>query len=216
MSRAASTPDFPLPDSDLPMNSADAPSEATATGPDTTPDQPQAKVKYKRRKKLIDKALQLKLVGVFTAIGCTCALFQIVLINNGLLEIARVTPNAGPEILGRARGMMLTNVLWTLGAMVPLMACIGIVLTHRIAGPAFRMTRHMNEIAQGAPVTECWVRKEDELQDLCAAMNAALTAVATREAQTESTTKEWALEETPSIVRAAQGTGALAESEPAA
>ena len=44
-------------------------------------------VKYKRTRKLINKRLQLKMVGVFAAIGCVSALFQIVLINSSLLDI---------------------------------------------------------------------------------------------------------------------------------
>ncbi|MEM8712627.1 MAG: hypothetical protein AAGG01_16880 [Planctomycetota bacterium] len=158
--------------------------------------------KFKRKKKLINRSLQLKMISIFTAIGCTCALFQVVLVNNGLLEIARSAPSGGDLILKEARGMMLENVLWTLGAMIPLMTCIGIVLTHRVAGPAYRMTQHCLSIASGEPVTECRIRKHDELHELCAALNAAMARLAPAEDEGESYTEPWNLEDAPSITAA--------------
>ena len=44
---------------------------------------------FKRKKNLINKSLQLKMTSIFTAIGCTCALFQVILVNNCLLHIAK-------------------------------------------------------------------------------------------------------------------------------
>lgn len=156
---------------------------------------------HKRKKKLVNKALQLKLVAVFTVIGTTCALFQVVLINFGLLDIARSIPAGGAELLEQARWMMLTNTLWTVGALIPLMTCIGILATHRIAGPAYRMTRHLEEIAEGGPVRPCKIRKNDELQGLCQALNAAFERVAPSGDGGEDYTEEWALESTPSLAR---------------
>jgi hypothetical protein len=155
---------------------------------------------YKRKRKLIDKALQLKLVAVFTAIGATCALFQVVLINFGLLEIAKSIPAGGTELLDESRWMMLTNIMWTLGVLIPLMTCIGIVVTHRIAGPAYRMRTHLTAIAEGGPVRPCKIRKDDELQDLCGALNAALARIAPAQDQGEDYVEEWQLEATPSPI----------------
>lgn len=158
--------------------------------------------KYKRKKKLINKSLQLKMIGIFTAIGCTCALFQVILVNSGLLKIAKAAPSGGEEILREARGMMLENVAWTLGSMIPLMTCIGIVLTHRIAGPAYRMTQHCKAIAAGEPVTKCSIRKNDELHELCDALNAAIDHLAPAQDESETYTEKWSLESTPTLLAA--------------
>lgn len=161
---------------------------------------------YKRRKKLINKRMQLKMVAVFTAIGCTCALFQIVLVNFGLLSIARSIPGAGTEVLSQARGMMAQNVFWTLGAMIPLMTCVGIIITHRVAGPAYRMTQHCRAIAAGEPVRPCKIRKDDELHELCDALNAAIAHLApsedASEAQVGGESEPWVLEDTRSLISA--------------
>jgi hypothetical protein len=154
---------------------------------------------HKRKRKLINKGLQLKLVAIFTVIGTTCALFQVVLINFGLLDVARSIPTGGSELLEEARWMMLRNTLWTVGALIPLMVCIGIVATHRIAGPAYRMTVHLREIAEGGPIRTCKIRKDDELQDLCAALNAAFERVAPASEDVDEPTEEWALEPTPTM-----------------
>lgn len=161
--------------------------------------------KFKRTKKLVNKSLQLKMIAVFTAIGCTCALFQVVLVNHGLLSIARSAPSGGDEILRQARGMMLQNVVWTLGAMIPLMTCIGIVLTHRVAGPAYRLREHCKAIAAGGPVTKCSIRKHDELQDLCDAMNAAFDRIAPAKTDGE-TTEAWNLEDAPTLLSTSSST----------
>lgn len=183
---------------------------------DAAPQVPTAPVQFKRKKKLVNKPLQLKLIGVFVAIGMTCALFQIVLVNFGLLEVAKAAPTGGEVILARARGMMLNNVMWTIGALVPLMTCVGLILTHRVAGPAYRMTQHCRAIAEGGPVRPCKIRQDDELQDLCDAMNAAFARVTEGAPAAEETEAPWSLEETPSIVRAAAGRAPAAPTEPAA
>ena len=157
---------------------------------------------YKRKRKLIDKALQLKLVAVFTAIGATCALFQVVLVNYGLLNIAKSIPAGGTELLKESRWMMLENIMWTFGALIPLMTCVGIVVTHRIAGPAYRMRMHLREIAEGGPVRSCKIRKDDELQDLCDALNAALARIAPAQDQGEDFVEAWQLESAPSPIQA--------------
>ncbi|QDV09397.1 hypothetical protein Poly30_49550 [Planctomycetes bacterium Poly30] len=165
---------------------------------------------FKRKKKLINKSLQLKMISIFTAIGCTCALFQVILVNNGLLNIARSAPSGGDLILQQARGMMLENVAWTLGAMIPLMTCIGIVLTHRVAGPAYRMTEHCKAIAEGQPATPCKIRKHDELHELCDALNAAIERLAPAKRDGEETTEKWNLEDAPTLLSA--GSNSTADS----
>ena len=169
--------------------------------------------KFKRKKRLINKSLQLKMVGIFTAIGCTCALFQVILVNSGLLAIAKAAPGGGDEILKKARVMMFENVAWTLGTMIPLMTCIGIVLTHRIAGPAYRMTQHCKSIAAGEPVTKCSIRKHDELHELCDALNAAIDHLAPAQDGSDRHVEKWILEDSPTLLAAKSNKSKPAETE---
>ncbi|MEM1451797.1 MAG: hypothetical protein AAF726_16095 [Planctomycetota bacterium] len=158
---------------------------------------------HKRKRKLVNKPLQIKLIATFTVIGATCALFQVVLVNFGLLEVAKSISAGGSELLEETRWMMLRVTAWTLGALVPLMACIGIAATHRIAGPAYRMTMHLQDIADGGPVRPCKIRKDDEMHELCEALNAALERLAPAGNMTEDYVEPWQLEATPSPIRPA-------------
>lgn len=145
----------------------------------------------KRKRKLINRPLQLKLVGIFTAIGATCTLFQVILINSSLLELARTFPGAGEPILEHSRGLVLENVAWTLAVLVPLMVCIGIAASHRVAGPAYRLTKHLEAIAAGGPVRPCKAREHDELPELFDALNAALERLAPSVDPGEEFSEDW-------------------------
>lgn len=149
---------------------------------------------HKRKRKLINKPLQLKLVGIFTAIGATCALFQVILINTSLLQLAQSIPNGGEQLLEQSRWLVLKNTMWTLGVLLPLMVCVGIAATHRVAGPAYRMTQHLKEIAAGGPVRACKIRKHDEFSELCDALNAALEQLAPAADAGEGFDEDWTRE----------------------
>lgn len=159
--------------------------------------------KHLRKRKLIDKPLQLRMVAVFVTIGCASVLFQVTLMNASLLEVARESPEGGMAMLEAARGKVTVNILWTLGVMIPLMASIGIAATFRVAGPAYRMRRHLEEIAAGGPVTRCRIRSGDEFQGLCDALNAAIEHLAPSIDSSEEHTDEGKLEGTPAIAPAA-------------
>jgi len=162
--------------------------------------------KHLRKRKLIDKSLQLRMVAIFVTIGCASVLFQVILMNASLLELARETSDGGLAMLESARGRVAMNIVWTLGVMIPLMVSIGIASTHRVAGPAYRMRRHLEEIAAGGPVTRCRIRKGDEFQALCDALNAAIERLAPGVDPSEEYTDEGKLESAPAIAPAASST----------
>ena len=133
-----------------------------------------------RRKKLIDKSLQLRLVGAFLAVASIAVLFQVVLMNNSMLSLSRSLGEGGEELLRQAPTHLARTILLTLAVLIPVTATVGIIVTHRIAGPAYRMRMYLEEIARdGAPEAPCRIRKNDELQDLCAKLNLAIEAIQT-------------------------------------
>ena len=134
-----------------------------------------------RKKKLIKTALQLKLIGTFMALACVASLFQVFLLNRSLLRLARDLPSElkGGEqaLLNQLPGVLTTNLLMSLGVLVPLMLLIGIAVTHRIAGPLYNFENHLNAIARGEDRGRCSIRKGDELQELCSSINDAVAAL---------------------------------------
>lgn len=132
---------------------------------------------FKRKKKLINSSLQLKMIAVFMGIAATTSLFQVVLLNSALTGLARDLPEAGDLLLRELPRIMIVNVGLTVGILVPLMFAVGLLITHRIAGPAYRMQQHCKAIARGEDLGPCKIRKDDELWDLCDALNEALDAL---------------------------------------
>ena len=51
---------------------------------------------------------------------------------------------------------------------------VGILVTFRVAGPVYRFEQHLGSLARGEDPGTCRIRKGDELQDLCASINAAV------------------------------------------
>lgn len=131
--------------------------------------------KFTRKKKLINSRLQLKLIGVFLGVSCVASMFQVVLLNRAMLELSGQLPADGDRLLGHLPEILTTNVLLTFGVLAPLTFLIGLLVTNRVAGPAFNMTRHCRRIANGEDPGPCRIRKDDELHELCNALNAALT-----------------------------------------
>jgi methyl-accepting chemotaxis protein len=137
--------------------------------------------KYKRKKKLINSSLQLRMIAVFMGIAATTSLFQVVLLNSALTGVAKDLPEAGDQLMRELPRIMLTNVGLTVAVLVPLMFAIGLMITHRIAGPAYRMQTYCKSVARGEATGPCRIRKDDELWDLCDALNEAMDALRARQ-----------------------------------
>ena len=127
-----------------------------------------------RKKKLINSRLQLRLIGVFLAVSCVASLFQVVLLNRSMMDLAQRLPGDGDLLLGHLPTVLLVNIGLTFAVLAPLTFLIGLAVTHRVAGPAYNMTRYCQALARGEEPGPCKVRDKDELQDLCAALNAAV------------------------------------------
>ncbi len=131
-----------------------------------------------RTRKLIDKSLQLRLVGAFISVGCVATLFQVVLLNNSMLGLSEELAKNGDILLSKTPGLLIRSVLVTLGLLVPALTFIGILVTHRIAGPAYRMRCYFQEIVASGEVTyPCKTRKYDELKSMCELVNKAVQRV---------------------------------------
>lgn len=128
-----------------------------------------------RKTKLVDSSLQFKIVGGFLAVACVAALFQVLLTNRAMMEVVRKSPIAGDELLAHIPGLLVSNLAITLGVLIPVTMVVGILVTHRIAGPIFNMERYLRRVAEGKPIeARCCLREGDNLQDLCQSINLAI------------------------------------------
>ncbi len=64
-----------------------------------------------------------------------------------------------------------TIIIWRVVLIVPLLVIISILLSHRIAGPAYRIERTLREIGKGNLDVRISLRRDDELAGIANAVN---------------------------------------------
>lgn len=124
-----------------------------------------ASVRPRHRIFLVDRAFQLKYTWAAVGMGTvSTALTAVVILyplyTFGILRIPRFLPW---PILG---GMVVAAVVNIFS-----IALMGIIITHRVAGPVFGMIRQMRRVAMGHWVGELRTRDNDELQPLVRNLN---------------------------------------------
>lgn len=131
------------------------------------------KVKFRRRHYLISKKFQLKYVGLILAlIFLTAALCSYVVYYTAMLMMGEKLANVYPQ--GRLVSIVNAvnfRILLSVILITPLIAVIGIFLSHRIAGPLFRIERFLNDMTQGDLSSILTLRRNDELHTLADSIN---------------------------------------------
>lgn len=132
------------------------------------------KPKFKRKQYLVAKKFQLKYVGlILLLMFLTAALCSYVVYYTSMILFAEKLANVYPQ--GRLVAIVrLVNLRIMLSAILvsPLVALIGLFLSHRIAGPIFRMENLIGRLAAGDLTGgKLVLRQGDELVALADKMN---------------------------------------------
>ena len=138
---------------------------------------PHRKRPYRRRKKLIQPGLQLKLTGAFFAISALSFLLQYLLLANDLVSTANQLPDGGHQLIAMLPGSLLRTVILSFCFLMPVTLLGGVLVTFRIAGPVYRFQVFLRDVRDGKQVEPCRIRKGDELQGLCVLINEATEPV---------------------------------------
>ncbi|HUP57141.1 MAG TPA: hypothetical protein VM598_06790 [Bdellovibrionota bacterium] len=128
---------------------------------------------FYRRRYLVDRGFQLSIVGYFLGLFLFSIGFLFFGIRRTLsmmdAQAIRLDPKhtAILEVLRDDRQTFLAE-FFLLYSFAILTATVigGIVLSHRMAGPLYRLKRILAELAEGRPVSRIEFRKQDHLQDL--------------------------------------------------
>lgn len=126
-----------------------------------------------RKKYLINTKFQLKYTGLILLFMFVVAwLTGYTVYYTGWLLMGEKLSAVYPQ--GRLVAIMRTvnfTLLLRLALITPLVVVISIILSHRIAGPVFRIGKYLKSIASGDLSANLHLRKNDELQDLAEAIN---------------------------------------------
>jgi len=128
---------------------------------------------YKRRQYFVAKKFQLKYTGQIIALMfLTAALCAYVVYYNGMILLGEKLASVYPQ--GRLVAIIKTvnmRMLFSIIMVSPLVAILGIFLSHRIAGPIFRMEKVLNNIAAGDLTQKIVLREKDEMINLANGIN---------------------------------------------
>ena len=131
----------------------------------------QGKPKRRIRNFLLDKRFQLKYTLAMVAVSAVISAGLGYFLYQAHRESSQVASLEDPDLDGALMDALLQEdrkVLFALagflGGLVLCLGAVGIIATHKIAGPAYAMRRTMSLIADGQLPTVRALRKHDELQ----------------------------------------------------
>lgn len=129
-----------------------------------------------RKRILIGRKLQFKYVGVIlVAILASCTLIILTVYFSCWTSLVETdasiqTTAAIGKILDNLNIMMLFEL-----PILLILACfIGIVVSHKIAGPVYRLQKAAKDVARGDLTTSVSLRSDDELKNLSDAFNSVI------------------------------------------
>jgi len=126
--------------------------------------------KTRRRNKLIDPALQLKLTFVFFGMACLGVMLEAALFYRAFVPVLEQTRNSS-EVFAQLPQLLVSTIVMTLGILLPLAITVGVLITFRIAGPVYRFKQYLGQMISGQTLKPCVIRRRDELHDLCEVIN---------------------------------------------
>ncbi len=140
---------------------------------------------YRRKQLLINPELQLKLILLSFALCLLTGLVQAAMSAVSFTSSEAYMEAQEAGFRNDLPGLLVDNLLITMGLMFPITMGIGLVLTHRIYGPVYRFEQYLGQVARGEATDICRIRKKDEFQNLCGLMNEALEPVIQKNARTK-------------------------------
>ena len=126
---------------------------------------------YKRRKKLIKPRFQMRVALCGLGISIVAVLMLMIMVNEALMEFASNGWVDASALQAEWLGILVGKLAVTLALLVPFTLAIGVLLTHRVAGPLYRFEQFLNGVMAGEHPEPCRLRQGDELQDFCTLLN---------------------------------------------
>lgn len=129
--------------------------------------------KFKRTRYLVSTRFQLRYVSLIllfmllTAVICSYVVYY-----TGMMLLAEKLANVYPQ--GRVVSIVNAvnlRILFSMALITPLVAIVGIYISHKIAGPIYRMEKFLTDMSSGNLTTQIVLRQGDELVGMADKMN---------------------------------------------
>jgi hypothetical protein len=148
-------------------------------------DQTGSTVPDRRRSRIVDRSFQFKYTLMVVAFTAVISLTYMTMVYLQHFEIERdigtyCNSTVGAELLQRSTSIVGYVFVATLLISL-LLTGLGVVVTHRIAGPIFVMNRYLGVLATGRIPTLRPLRKNDELKTLYGTLQRFVDSLAQRE-----------------------------------
>ncbi len=141
--------------------------------------------KIRRRIFLIDRKFQFKwtfiivAVGVLVSAGLGYFIIRLNLTNTELLELDA----AYADQVAKYDAMAIYYLVGFVLVMAIFLFIWGIIMTHRVAGPIYIISRYLRQMASGEPPKPRPLRKGDELKDFFESFSSMLASLKERASQ---------------------------------
>lgn len=119
-----------------------------------------------RKTYIVDPKVQYKIVFFLGGIALICACIIMVVTYNQLVKYSPVVEGSGDFVRDT-----IIRVAIVVGVMIVYFVIAGVVLTHRVAGPIFKLQEELKKYLNGEEIPPITFRKDDEFQELPALIN---------------------------------------------
>jgi len=129
--------------------------------------------RFKRKKYFIAPAFQIRYIRVILLIMFGVgAISAYTVYYKSMIVLGEKLANVYPQgrLVAIVRSVNI-QILLSLLLITPLVVLIGIFLSHRIAGPIYRIEKTLSAIAEGDIASRITLRKRDELKSLADGIN---------------------------------------------
>ena len=141
---------------------------------------------FRRRRNLIDPRLQLKVGALFViSLGTVLVLFG-ALMYQGVMGLFEDSIIDMADLSNHIMSITMSRLLIAVGLGATLTMALAIVVTHRAAGPIYRMEKFLTAIQNGENPEAVHLRKDDAFQDFCALLNEVTKPLRSGDPATES------------------------------
>jgi hypothetical protein len=124
---------------------------------------------HKRRTYLIKKGMQLKATGRVTFIAIFFSLFVVFEVYITIWPV--VSGFLPKDMMSLVQQRIFFRAIFFLLPFIFVIATSSILLSHRIAGPLYRIELTLDKLIQGEDVEYIHLRKNDELKELAEKIN---------------------------------------------